>query len=62
MNERYLMNEKGAAVIADSFAKAPRDFFKRVNEIIGFITEDPEHLKKGLKELEELIEETCVIL
>jgi hypothetical protein len=58
VNECYLMNEKGAVAIADSFRMAPRQYSKRVNNIISLVTEDREHLEKSLSELSELIEET----
>ncbi|KQL49615.1 DNA polymerase subunit beta [Brevibacillus choshinensis] len=58
LNECYLMNEKGAVAIADSFRMAPRQYAKRVNNIISLITEDREHLEKSLCELSDLIEET----
>ncbi|MFL1671824.1 nucleotidyltransferase family protein [Paenibacillus dendritiformis] len=58
VNECYLMNEKGAVAIADSFRMAPRQYSKRVNHIISLITEEPEHLEKSLSELNDLIEET----
>lgn len=58
LNETYLMNEKGASAIVDSFTIAPRRYSYRVNEIFALIIEDPDSLKNALNLLRELIEET----
>ncbi|MBW7452480.1 nucleotidyltransferase domain-containing protein [Paenibacillus sepulcri] len=58
VNECYLMNEKGAVAIADSFRMAPRQYSKRVNNIVSLVTEDQDFLEKSFNELCDLIEET----
>lgn len=58
INETYLMNEKGAAAIADSFSIVPSKYAQRINEIFTFITEDQECLKKAINMIRELIQET----
>lgn len=58
VNECYLMNEKGAVAIADSFRMAPRQYSKRVNNIVCLLTEDRDHLEKSFSELRDLTEET----
>ncbi|WP_028551947.1 nucleotidyltransferase domain-containing protein [Paenibacillus sp. UNC451MF] len=58
INETYLMNEKGATAIADSFSVVPRKYFQRISEIFTLITKDQESLKKAINMMEELIQET----
>lgn len=58
INESYLMNEKGAASIADTFSIAPSKYSHRINEIFTLITEDQEYLKKAINMMRELIQET----
>ncbi len=56
-NESYLMNEKGATAIADSFRVVPSKYSQRVNEIFTLIKEDPEYLVKAINMMRELIQE-----
>lgn len=58
LNETYLMNEKGAAAIADSFRTAPSSYFRRINEIFTLITDNQECLKKAITAMRELVQET----
>ncbi|RCX23512.1 nucleotidyltransferase-like protein [Fontibacillus phaseoli] len=58
LNETYLMNEKGAAAIADTFSNVPSKYYDRVNLIFTLITENLDHLKKALNIMHELIQET----
>lgn len=58
MNEVFLMNEKGAAAVVDSFPKAPGKYSARINSIFSSITEDRELLKKAFGLMRELIQET----
>ncbi|WP_410768592.1 nucleotidyltransferase domain-containing protein [Fontibacillus sp. BL9] len=62
MNETYLMNEKGATAIADSFSIVPNKYSYRVNHIFTLITEDHDHLKKAFNMMHELIQETETLL
>jgi predicted nucleotidyltransferase len=62
VNECYLMNEKGAVAIADSFRVAPRQYAKRVNDIVSLVAEDHAQLEKSFNELYDLIEETKSLL
>lgn len=58
MNETYLMNEKGAAAVADSFVVAPSRYARRVSEVFASIADDADGLKKAFGLLRELVEET----
>jgi hypothetical protein len=58
INETYLMNEKGAIAIADSFSIVPSKYSYRINEIFTLITEDQDCLEKALNMLRILIQET----
>ncbi|MCM3626987.1 nucleotidyltransferase domain-containing protein [Paenibacillus glycanilyticus] len=58
INETYLMNEKGAAAIADSFPIVPRHYSRRVNEIFTLITENRDGLNNAFNRMSELIQET----
>lgn len=58
INESYLMNEKGAVAIANSFSIVPSKYSHRINEIFTLITEDPECLKIALNLIRDLIQET----
>lgn len=58
INETFLMNEKGATAIADSFSIVPSKYSQRINEIFTLITEDQENLKKAIYMMRELIQET----
>lgn len=58
INETYLMNEKGATAIANSFRIVPSNYSHRINEIFALITEDQDGLKTALNLLHELIQET----
>lgn len=58
INEAYLMNEKGAAAIADSFRIVPSRYSYRMNEIFSLLTENQVSLHKALNGMRELIEET----
>lgn len=62
MNETYLMNEKGASAIVDSFSIAPSQYSHRVNEVFALVTENPDHLKKAFGLLRDLIQETEKLL
>ena len=58
INENFLMNEKGAVAIANSFSIVPSKYSHRINEIFTLITEDPECLKTALNLIRDLIQET----
>lgn len=58
LNETYLMNEKGAAAIADTFSSVPSKYFYRINEAFTLITEDQNGLNKAINIIRELIQET----
>lgn len=62
LNETYLMNEKGAAAIADSFAKAPADYARRINEVFALIGEERDRLKQALASLHDVLQETDRLL
>ncbi|MDR6550129.1 nucleotidyltransferase domain-containing protein [Paenibacillus qinlingensis] len=57
-NETYLMNEKGAAAIADSFQIVPIQYAQRINDAFALITEDPDSLREAINKLRELVQET----
>ncbi|TKC19556.1 DNA polymerase subunit beta [Robertmurraya kyonggiensis] len=58
INESYLMNEKGATDIANSFSIAPSNYSHRINEIFTLIKEDEACLKTALNLMGDLIQET----
>lgn len=58
LNETYLMNEKGASAIVDSFAIAPSHYSERVNEIFSLSSEDADKMQNAFHLLRELIQET----
>ncbi|MWV42634.1 DNA polymerase subunit beta [Paenibacillus sp. HJL G12] len=58
MNETFLMNEKGATAIADSFSIVPGKYSQRINEIFTLLMEDQENVKKAFNMMRELIQET----
>ncbi|NIK67214.1 nucleotidyltransferase domain-containing protein [Paenibacillus sp. BK720] len=62
VNETYLMNEKGASAIVDSFSNAPSQYAHRINEIFALVTESPNDLKKALSLLREVIRDTEQLL
>lgn len=62
VNESYLMNEKGATAIADTFHIVPMRYSQRINEIFILITEDQESLKKAISIMSELVQETELLL
>ncbi|MBE1442891.1 nucleotidyltransferase domain-containing protein [Paenibacillus sp. OAS669] len=62
INETYLMNEKGATAIADSFNIVPGSYSSRVNEIFTLIAENRESAAKALTMLRDLIQETDHLL
>lgn len=57
INENYLMNEKGAAAIADSFTMVPSNYSQRINHLFTLLTEDQDCAKEALSLLHELIDE-----
>jgi len=62
MNEAYLMNEKGAAAIADSFDIVPSNYSNRINELFSLISENQEGSREALSILRDLIQETETLL
>jgi hypothetical protein len=58
INETYLMNEKGATAIADSFRIVPSQYLHRINETFTFITEKQDGLNQAINMMRELIQET----
>lgn len=57
MNETYLMNEKGAAAIADSFTTAPSNYSQRINRVFALLKEDQDSAREALGLLHELMDE-----
>lgn len=62
VNETYLMNEKGATAIANSFSIVPSNYAHRINEVFTSITEEQDCLKKALNLMGELVQETEELL
>jgi Predicted nucleotidyltransferases len=58
INEAYLMNEKGAAAIADSFHAVPSSYSHRINEIFTLVTDNQDCVTKAFSMLRDLIQET----
>ncbi len=58
INETCLMNEKGAAAIADSFKAVPDSYSQRINHIFTLLTAEQDSSREALGLLRELINET----
>lgn len=58
LNGEWLINEKGAAARAGTFALAPAGFTARLNAISGTLGTPPAALQLSLNSLEELLAET----
>jgi predicted nucleotidyltransferase len=41
LNEAYLLNEKGAVAIANSFARRPQDYQQRIETVFSLLATDP---------------------
>jgi hypothetical protein len=57
LNERYLMNEKGAIAEADGFPVAPRHLAARVTEAFAGLAADEQHLIQAVDGLVALVGE-----
>ncbi len=58
INETCLMNEKGAAAIADSFKAVPDSYSQRINHIFTLLTAEQDSSREALGLLRKLIDET----
>ncbi len=56
-NEEYCINEKKAVRMIDSFNIKPKDYKKKIDDIITLISSDKDNTKKGLDMIQELIDE-----
>ncbi len=57
LNERYCINEKGAALEVESLPRHPKEFRARVTEILGASGRDPSALAQTAADLETLLGE-----
>ena len=65
LNERYLINEKGAVEAADSLPLSPEHFAETVNSVLARPGKKPEELEGSVGRLEDLLvatEELCADL
>ncbi|WP_438433452.1 nucleotidyltransferase domain-containing protein [Gorillibacterium sp. sgz500922] len=62
LNGAYLMNEKGAAAIADGFPRVPARYSTRLNELFARISENEEALSQTISGMRELVRETEALL
>lgn len=63
LNEKYIMNEKGALAAADTFEIVPKDFKKKVEKIFCSLTAESKNMKNMIDELTGIVrevEELCI--
>ncbi len=58
LNECYLINEKGALRVVGSLAFRPEGFVEAAEAVLSRPGESPDRLRKSLRKLEDLVEET----
>ncbi|MDN3243110.1 nucleotidyltransferase domain-containing protein [Glycomyces tritici] len=61
-NRRFMLNEKGATRIVETFAHAPEDYPNRVNEALGLLAPDPAALRAVLDRLARLRDEVLIAI
>ena len=54
LNEEYLLNEKGAVAIANSFALCPQNYQQRVESVFAFLAADAKSIMDAIAILEGL--------
>lgn len=54
LNEEYLLNEKGAVAVANSFALCPRDYQERVESAFALLAVDPKSIVDAISILERI--------
>lgn len=65
LNETYLMNEKGALTATDTFGIVPKDFKRRVENIVCSLTMESVIMKDLIEQLSGIVkevEELCKVL
>jgi hypothetical protein len=62
LNERYLMNEKGAVALAVSFPRAPARLAERVTGAFSSLSDRGENLESAIDTLDALVEEIATLL
>lgn len=57
LNERYCINEKGAAAEVETFPLRPGGFYERITRVLGAAGETPDALRESVTELAEVLSE-----
>jgi predicted nucleotidyltransferase len=57
LNERYCINEKGAALEVESFPQHPTNFHQRIAAVLGAAGQIPDNLSQSVTSLETLLSE-----
>lgn len=61
-NRRYVLNEKGATVLAENLPVAPAGYRGRIDQALGHVSPDPNALRKVLDLLEQVRVDTIDII
>ncbi len=54
LNEDYLLNEKGAVAVANTFAICPQDYQLRVESVFALLTADAKSITEAIAILEAI--------
>lgn len=60
-NGKYCINEKKAVAMIDGFSIKPKDYKKRIDKIVTFVSSDKDKTKEGVDMLRDLVLETETI-
>lgn len=62
INEEYCINEKKAVRIIEGFDRKPVDYKVRIDQVITLLSTNIDHTRQSVEILEDLIEETKLLL
>lgn len=54
LNEEYLLNEKGAVAVANSFALCPRDYQQRVESVFALLASEAKSIMDAIAILDRI--------
>ncbi len=57
LNGQYLLNEKGAVALADTFSISPHEYKRRVESAFKMLSADSESITRAIQILDELAQE-----
>lgn len=57
LNETYIMNEKGALANIDTFRIVPKDFKRKIEDILYLLSKDTKNMKNLIDELSYIVKE-----